>query len=103
LDNIYIRKKGPGNKKQKTIKQMPNELKQSKLIRPTDNLSSLNSSKQVTIQINQTQKTVQEIKNLDQSPNSAAVSVKDKGAQIFFKDRDMFMFDQEVTISVKPF
>ena len=77
LDNIYIRKKGPGNKQQKTIKQKPNELKQSKPIRPTatNNLSSLNNSKQVTIQISQTQKTGQKIDKVDKSPNSATVSV----------------------------
>ena len=104
LDNITIRKRGAGKKEQKRIKQKPNALKQCKPIQltATGNHSSLKNSKQVTIEIIQPQKTVKKIDKLDKSPNSATVSVKDKGTQIYEKDRAMFMFDQEVTISVKP-
>ena len=82
------------------LKQKPKVMKQSKTIRPTatSNHSSLNNSKQVTIEIIQPQKKVREIIKVDKSPNSATVSVKDKETQISEKDRDLFMFDQEVTI-----
>ena len=103
LGNISIRKRWQGNKEQKTIKQKSNAVEQSKIIRPTEtsNHSAINNSKQGTIKISQTNKKVQKIDEVDKSQNSATASVRNKEIQISEKDRDIFMFDQEVTISVK--